>query len=109
MRLCLLLSLIALAMVALAWAAPPGPIVAGTAPGMVGTLTDEFHAGIHYPNNVSVLSTRPMGVPPPLPNYTAPYDEWPDPGLVRGYHAVMTSDLCIFPSHRRGTPHKAPI
>jgi hypothetical protein len=54
---------------------------------------------------VSVLATMPMGTPPPVTNHTAPYDEWPDPALVRGHRPAMTSDIVIFTSHRRGTPH----
>ena len=111
MRLRLLLSLIAVGVVVVAavWAAPPGPLVAGTAPGPGGSLTPEFRAGVHYPDNVSVLATMPMGVPPPVANYTAPYSEWPDPGLVPGHRPAMTADICIVTSHRRGTPYKAPI
>lgn len=109
MRLCLLLSLIALAVAAVVWAAPPGPLVAGTAPGAAGSLSPQFVAGLHYPDDVTVLSTMPPLSPPHLTNYTATYDEWPDPKLVPGVRPAMTTDICIIASHRRGTPHKAPI
>lgn len=105
MRLHLLLSLIALTVVAAAYAAPPGPLVAGTAPAGAGSLTMEIHAGIHYPDNVSVLATMPVGPPPPPANYTAPYSEWRDPALVPGHRPAMAMDIVIIASHRRGTPH----
>jgi len=105
MRLHLLLSLIALTLVAVAYAAPAGPLVAGTAPAGPGALTPEFHTSVHYPDSISVLATMPMGMPPPMPNYTAPYSEWADPALVRGHRPAMTSDIVIMASQRRGTPH----
>jgi hypothetical protein len=109
MRLCLVLSVIVVIACAGAWAAPAGPLLAGTAPGAGGPVSPEFHAGVHYPDYVSVLSTMPAGVPPPMPNYSAPYSEWPDPALVPGHRPAMTSDIVIMASHRRGTPHKTPI
>jgi len=105
MRLCLVLSVIMVVACAGAWAAPSGPLVAGTAPAGAGSLTAEFHAGVHYPDNVSILATMPLGVPPPMPNYTAPYSEWADPALVPGHRPAMTSDIVIIASHRRGKPH----
>jgi hypothetical protein len=108
LRYCLLLVAVSVAIVAAAFAAPAGPITAGTAPGsLTGHVARaEYHAGLHYPINWTVLATKPNGAPPKPTNYTAPYDEWADPGLVRGHRPAMTSDLCVMASHRRGTPHK---
>lgn len=109
MRLCLSLCPVALLAAAVACAAPAGPLVAGTAPAGGGALSTDVVAGVHCPDDVSVLATMPPAIPPTMPNYTAPYDEWPDPALVPGHRPAMTADICIVTSHRRGTPHKAPI
>ncbi|MCE5240140.1 hypothetical protein LLH23_16890 [bacterium] len=109
MRLCLLLSPIVLTIAAVACAAPAGPLVAGTAPAGGGALSADVVAGVHCPDDVSVLATMPPAIPPTMPNYTAPYDEWPDPALVPGRRPAMTADICTITSRRRGTPHATPI
>lgn len=101
MRLSLLMSLAALLAVSLAWAAPPGPLVAGTAPGGNGALSPDYATGVHYLNDWTVVGSIPIGSPPPQRNYTAPYDEWPDPGRVPGIKSAMTRDLVIFSSKKR--------
>jgi len=68
----------------------------------------EFHAGVHYPDNVSIFATMPGGPPPPPANYTAPYSEWRDPARVPGFRPAMSADICIVTSHRRGTPYTSP-
>jgi len=107
-RYCLLLVAVSLVIALAAFAAPAGPLTAGTAPGSLAGRTANVHyaVGIHYPINWTVLATMPNGAPPKPMNYTAPYDEWADPGLVRGHRPAMTADLCVIASHRRGTPHK---
>jgi hypothetical protein len=105
---CLLLVVASIVIALPAAAAPAGPITAGTAPGPLTGRTANIHypVGIHYPINWTALATMPNGTPPHPTNRTAPYDEWSDPGLVRGHRPAMTSDICVIASHRRGTPHK---
>jgi hypothetical protein len=108
MRYCVLFVAVSFAIAVAAFAAPAGPLTAGTASGsLTGHVAHtQYATGIHYPINWTVLATRPNGAPPKPTNYTAPYDEWADPGLVRGHRPAMTMDLRIIASRRRGTPHK---
>jgi len=107
MRYCLLLVALSVLAALPSVAAPAGPLTAGTAPGpLTGRLANVHYAvGVHYPINWTVLATRPPSAPPHPTNYTAPYDEWSDPGLVPGHRPAMTSNIVILTSHRRGTPH----
>lgn len=103
---CLLLVPVGLVIAAAVFAAPRGPLTAGTAPGsLTGHVAHtQYAAGIHYPINWTVLATKPNGAPPKPTNYTAPYNEWPDPGLVRGHRPALTVNIAIIASRRRGTP-----
>ena len=107
MKCCLLLVAVCLVIALPLAAAPAGPLTAGTAPGSLAgrTANVQHMVGVHYPINWTVLATMPNGAPPKPTNYTAPYDEWPDPGLVSGHRPAMTRDTMIVASHRRGTPH----
>jgi hypothetical protein len=108
-RCCVVVVVLAILLSSLSFAAPKGPLTAGTAPGsLVGRpATTQHSLGVHYPFNGTVLETKPNGAPPGPTNHTAPYDQWSDPGLVAGHRPAMTSDFVVIASHRRGTPHKA--
>ncbi|MEN6404144.1 MAG: hypothetical protein ABFD94_19540 [Armatimonadia bacterium] len=104
MRYCLLLVVVALFVAAAAWAAPCGPLVAGTAPGSGGITSPQHVLGVHYPcrpsDDVSSYGDLTGSYPRPF-NGTFPYAEWPDKAMVPGKHAVMSPDIVILSSTRK--------
>lgn len=104
MRYCLLLVVVALLAAAVVWAAPCGPLVAGTAPGSRGLTSPQHAIGVHYPcrpsGDVSSYGDLTGSYPRPY-NGTFPYAEWPDKAMVSGKRAVMSADIVILSSTRK--------
>lgn len=90
-----------------AFAAPYGPLVAGTAAGNAASLSKASVLGLHYPFGASDAVGYPS-MPGSHPiNRTAPYDEWPDPARVSGHRSAMCAEIWIFASKKRNGPENA--
>lgn len=87
-----------------AFAAPFGPLVAGTAPGPMSIAAPWYALGVHYPCDppcrVSDYGAFTGSYPRPF-NGTYPYNEWPDRALVPGKRPAMAADIVIQTSKKR--------
>lgn len=88
--------LLCLVVPAVCLAAPASPLNAGTALGPAPLACKSYASGVHVP----ALDMAIGGAVQPF-NGTAPYDQWPDAGRVRGQKPAMCREFVIPWSRQR--------
>ncbi len=102
LRVCLFLTILLCLFAAAGWAAPKGPLVAGTASYSFGVLSGpDYMLGVHYPFDEGCGGGPYDAMKGEHPiNRTCPYAQ-PDSAKVPGQHAAMSHDIVILSSSRK--------